>query len=65
MAVQFSTARRAIPSLRPSWAAFCRMAAIGARRCAVMASRAANITIVIGPVPRRSLRPLRALGHPC
>eukprot|EP00974_Lingulodinium_polyedra_P015271 1479864-Lingulodinium_polyedra.AAC.1 len=30
-----------------------------------MASRAASMTTVIGPVPRRSLRPLRVLGVPC
>eukprot|EP00974_Lingulodinium_polyedra_P088409 8572365-Lingulodinium_polyedra.AAC.1 len=65
MAVQFSIARLAISSLKPLWAAFWMMAAMGARLCAVMASRAASIRTVIGPVPSRSLRPLLAPGLLC
>eukprot|EP00974_Lingulodinium_polyedra_P085692 8298337-Lingulodinium_polyedra.AAC.1 len=37
---------------------------MGARLCVVIASRAASMTMVIGPVPWRSLRPLRAPGAP-
>eukprot|EP00974_Lingulodinium_polyedra_P040360 3875088-Lingulodinium_polyedra.AAC.1 len=38
------------------------MEAIGARLCAVMASRAASMTTAVGPVLNRSLRPPLAQG---